>query len=151
MPSQEFVSETLEHKRLVAEYMQRIASELFRRAAVHDNSKFEPEEADVFDRVTPKLKTLVYGTDEYKESLKELGPALQHHYESNTHHPEHYEDGVNDMSLLDVVEMVCDWMAAVKRMKDGNILTSLDINKKRFNISDQLFDVICETVGDLRS
>ena len=44
-----------------------------------------------------------------------MGPALQHHYEDNCHHPEHYRNGIHDMNMVDLIEMLCDWRAAIKR------------------------------------
>ena len=60
-----------------------------------DNSKLESPEKELFDEYTPKLKDCTYGSDEYKEFLKGLKVALDHHYANNSHHPEHYENGVN--------------------------------------------------------
>lgn len=77
--------------------------------------------------------------------LKLMGPGLLHHYKNNSHHPEHYEKGVDDFDLFDLVEMYVDWKAASERHKDGNIFTSLHVNKKRFNISDQLFNIFYNT------
>jgi hypothetical protein len=145
MPS-ENIEGVLEHKKLVAKYMQVVASDLFERAVVHDYSKFSPEEFDVFEAVTPLLKTLEYGSEEYGIMLHQMKPALSHHYAVNSHHPEHYPDGINDMTLIDLIEMLCDWMAAVKRTKNGDIGKSLVINKKRFGIDDQLYKIIDNTL-----
>jgi len=49
------------------------------------------------------------------------------------------------MDLFDVIEMFFDWYAAGKRNKDGNIYKSLDINKERFKISDQLYNIMKNT------
>ena len=108
------------------------------RGEEHDASKLIDPELSIFDEVTPKLKTLTYGSDEYKQSLADMGPALKHHYENNRHHPEHHKNGIDDMTLVDIIEMFCDWKAAVKRHYDGCIYTSIDINKKRFKMSDPL-------------
>lgn len=145
----EYIQGVLAHKQLVAKYMQLIAADLTKRAIVHDDSKFSPEESEAFERVTPLLKTLEYGSPEYKEALKELGPALEHHYKHNCHHPEYSESGINDMSLPDLIEMVCDWIAATQRIKDGNIYRSLEINKKRFHIDTQLGYILSNTIGDI--
>jgi len=79
------------------------------RARSHDASKLEAPEKEMYDEFTPRLRALTYGSDEYKECLKEMGAALKHHYENNSHHPEHFPDGINDMSLLDLIEMLADW------------------------------------------
>ena len=115
------------------------------RAVNHDASKFSEEEWPYFEAATEKLKGLTYGSDEYKQSLSELNPAIDHHQKHNSHHPEFYKDGVNQMSLLDLMEMLADWKAATERHEDGDLYRSLMINKERFNISDQLFDVLYVT------
>jgi hypothetical protein len=45
----------------------------------------------------------------------------------NSHHPEHYGNrGISGMDLFDVVEMMCDWMAAARRNPaDGSGSTSM--------------------------
>ena len=75
-----------------------------------------------------------YNSPEYKECMAGLKPAIEHHYQVNSHHPEHYPDGFAGMSLLDRIEMYCDWKAAVKRNKNGDLNKSIEINAKRFNI-----------------
>jgi hypothetical protein len=94
-----------------------------------------------FIRLTPKLKSSTYGSSEYKQFLKELGPALEHHYANNRHHPEHFPNGYRDMNLIDIVEMFCDWVAATKRHDNGDIMRSFDLNKKRFCMSDDIVSI----------
>lgn len=43
------------------------------------------------------------GCDEYRACLREMKPALEHHYASNSHHPEHYSNGIQGMSLFDLL------------------------------------------------
>lgn len=120
--------------------------ELRSRQTYHDLSKLEEPELSIFAEYGPRLKATTYGSEEYHQNLKEMNKALQHHYENNTHHPEHYENGINGMDLFDVVEMLCDWIAAVKRHEDGDIMKSLEINKKRFNMDDQLYEIFKNTI-----
>lgn len=98
---------------------------------------------------TPKLKGSDYGSEEYKGFLREMKPALDHHYANNRHHPEHFEHGVGGMNLIDVLEMLLDWKAATLRHGTGDIEASPAINKKRFGISDQLASILLNTVRDL--
>lgn len=119
------------------------------RAANHDLSKLEEPERSAFDRLTPRLKGLTYGSDEYKASLDELGIALKHHYAKNSHHPEHYPEGIAGMSLLDLVEMLCDWKAAGERHADGSIAASLEKNQARFGIGTQLQAILENTAREL--
>ena len=137
--------DTLDHVHKVQKCLNLFAECLKQRARVHDQSKFEEPEKSKFDEVTPKLKNLTYGSQEYKESLEELKEALQHHYENNSHHPEYYENGVYGMDLLDLVEMFWDWYAASTRHNDGDIYKSIEINEERFEITDQLKQILFNT------
>ena len=140
-------ADTLLHIKRVNEFLLSFSAALLERATKHDSSKLKDPEKFYFDKYTPLLKTLQYGTPEYKESLEALKPALEHHYKNNSHHPEHYPNGVDGMNLLDVVEMFFDWWAATERNKDGDIMKSIDINKERFKISDQLANIFKNTVN----
>jgi hypothetical protein len=75
--------------------------------------------------------------------------ALDHHYSNNRHHPEYFENGINDMTLIDLIEMLCDWYAATQRHNDGDIFKSIEFNKTRFNMSDQLVSILTNTVNEL--
>lgn len=140
-------SETLKHVNEVSGNLSLMVAELVHRARVHDASKFEEPERSVFAANTPKLAKTEYGTPEYTELLKEVQVAIDHHYAKNTHHPEHWNNGIDDMDLLDLVEMLCDWIAATKRNKNGNVHKSIDHNKERFGMSDQLYKIFQNTAN----
>ncbi|MBI5954360.1 MAG: hypothetical protein HY865_22110 [Chloroflexi bacterium] len=120
-----------------------------KRITHHDASKLQEPEKSMYDKFTPMLRSLTYGSDEYKATLKEMGAALDHHYRVNSHHPEHYPNGINGMSLIDLIEMLADWKAASLRHADGNILKSLEVNRVRFGMSDQLFEIFKNTVIEM--
>lgn len=140
---------TLEHIKQVNKYLLDFAKNILTRAQVHDTTKIQEPEKAGFDKYTPLLKTLTYGTPEYDESLANLKVTLKHHYENNSHHPEHYPNGVNGMDLGDLVEMFFDWKAATERVADGNIYKSIDINAKRFEMSPQLVQIFLNTANRL--
>jgi len=188
--------DTLKHIQRVQVLLEDCALTLKERGAVHDASKLEEPEKSAFDRVVPKLAGMKYGTDEYRAALRDLGPALEHHYAANSHHPEHYKKGqlmpedhplyllrrqcalarevadasdaqlkenalisayveyqiaaeesrLNGMDLFDVIEMLMDWKAASERMQDGgDIYKSIDQNRSRFGMSQQLVSIFYRT------
>jgi hypothetical protein len=136
---------TREHITKVANYLLLLADALEHRCDSHDSSKLEPPEKEIFDKVTPKLNSLHYGSDEYRASLAEMGPALQHHYAQNRHHPEHFEKGIAGMDLVDLVEMFCDWCAATERHADGDIEASVIANRERFGYDLILANIFVNT------
>ncbi|MEE3344477.1 MAG: DUF5662 family protein [Bacilli bacterium] len=137
--------ETYAHIETVRRYIKIFTDKLTQRGIDHDKTKLESPEAEGFAEVNDKLKHLTYGTPEYEENLKSLQTTLQHHYAKNKHHPEHYKNGVNDMTLIDLLEMICDWKASTWRQHDGNLLQSLEKNATRYGISKQLLQILKNT------
>ena len=136
--------ETMRHIERVRNLLNVFVADLLRRGEEHDQSKLAPE-VEVFTEYTGKLAACTYGSEEYEGFRKAMGPALAHHYAKNSHHPEHWKDGINDMSLVDLVEMFCDWKAAGERHNDGNILKSIQKNADRFGLSQQLTRILENT------
>jgi len=143
------VPETVKHILQVGEFINKIAMLLISRIYEHDKSKLEEPELHYFDNHAQRLAGLTYGSDEYKKSLKELEPALKHHYAVNRHHPEHFENGIKGMTLVDIVEMFCDWYASTKRNENGNILRSIEICQERFEYSDDLKAIFENTYNEI--
>lgn len=140
--------ETLKHIIIVRNLLNKVIREITCRSGEHDKSKLEEPELSIFVEYTPKLFNTTYGSKEYKKFLKEMQPALEHHYDRYRHHPEHFKK-IDNMNLIDIIEMLCDWMGATKRHKDGNIMKSIEINKERFWISNQLVNILKNTVIDI--
>ncbi len=137
--------ETFRHIEQVRAYLNLFIRELLHRGELHDQSKLDHPEVEAFTEYTPKLAASTYGSKEYEEFRLLMKPALDHHYARNSHHPEHYKNGINDMTLIDLVEMLCDWKAATLRHNDGNLRKSIELNAKRFNISPQLTEILENT------
>ncbi len=145
MDKYDSTQDTLKHIKRVAQLLNKFAFELVHRGTIHDQSKLNEPEKSKFDEMTPKLKKLTYGSEEYKASIAELGVALKHHYENNSHHPEYYDSGVDGMDLYDLVEMFIDWKAASERHENGDFQKSIEINAERFNMSPQLVQIFKNT------
>jgi len=147
--------ETQKHIDNVRKYLFKIISELYIRGLYHDKSKLEEPELSIFCKFTPKLAKTTYGSEEYKKFLREMKPALDHHYKHNRHHPEYFEDemhatfrssSINCMNLIDLIEMFIDWKSATLRHEDGDLKRSIEINAKRFNLSGQLKSIFINTI-----
>lgn len=120
------------------------------RALRHDASKFEPEEAeplqelqDLIDQEGPAA----FGTEEYSRRTAILGPMLAHHYARNSHHPEHYPNGIAGMNLLDLVEMFIDWKAAGER--GGDEAMNLTYLAQKYRIDPMLLSILQNTARHL--
>jgi hypothetical protein len=169
---------TLRHIESVRNFLNLVIKELMNRQEKHDQTKLESPEVEIFDKYTPLLRGLTYGSDEYKKIMKEMKVAIEHHNKWNRHHPEFHEgiyvcskchtkwtcgtepiicdncgyekcqkreSGIDGMNLIDLIEMICDWKAAGLRHDGGDIFKSIDINKERFGISEQLVQILKNT------
>lgn len=140
---------TMRHIEAVRNYINTVIKDLINRQEQHDQSKLKEPEVDIFEEYTPKLRKTTYGSDEYKQFLEEMKPALEHHYKFNNHHPEYFGK-IRRMNLVDLIEMLCDWKAATMRHEDGDIFKSIEINQERFGYTDELKDILINTAKFLR-
>jgi len=139
-----------EHQNLVTEVIDTISEALYDRVAEHDKSKSKSPEKELFEIYQPLLKDSTYGSEEYDRNMAGLKQALDHHYEVNRHHPEHFENGVRDMTIVDLIEMFADWCAATHKHEDGNIYKSLEHNDKRFVLGYTLKKIFENTVREYK-
>lgn len=112
----------------------------------HDKSKFSGEEKlpyiwmTEFYRTNKKLK--------YPEGMQEkIDKAVEHHYKSNSHHPEYYGSAA-EMSKKDLIEMVCDWAAMGQEMGDS-LKAWADKTVPKKNFTPEQKDFIYELIDIL--
>lgn len=110
----EIVSMIENHRKGVAKWMFVLGEFLQALGRKHDLSKYDDDEWSVFEKYTPLLPTMEYGSEEYKKSLEKMRPGLEKHYMKNSHHPEHFVDGIEGMNLFQMLEMLVDWYVASK-------------------------------------
>jgi hypothetical protein len=137
--------ETQKHIERVRHYIRFVTDRLTLRGVKHDAIKLESPEIELFAKHTKHLSNTAYNGEEYKMHLAALKPALDHHYANSRHHPEHFPKGINDMNLVDIMEMICDWKASSERQKDGNLLKSIEMNATRFGYDDQVKQIFINT------
>jgi hypothetical protein len=95
--------------------------ELIERARVHDASKFGPDEHIPYVWLTEYHRCRRDGRPfQYPEGVAEkVKLAIHHHVTTNRHHPE-FHANPNNMSDIDLIEMVCDWTAMAQEFgQDG--------------------------------
>lgn len=94
------------------------SDELVKRSLIHDASKFDPEERipyiwlTEFYRCKRDCEPFIY-PDGMEQRVRD---AIAHHMSRNRHHPEFHADP-NDMTEVDLIEMVCDWTAMAQEFK----------------------------------
>ena len=137
------------HRQCVQKFCNTIAERIVLGGLHHDETKLEEPECSIFvEHAFDKKRS--YGSEEYYKRLDtDLKEALDHHYDHNRHHPEHFENGISGMDLVDVVEMTSDWIAASGYHK-SKFEEIVQHNAVRFNIPDQLVSVILNTYDEVK-
>ena len=138
-------NEIKQHIDLVNSLIKKLCIELKKAGSKHDASKLQEPEKKYFN----EAGKYQYGTKEYFDSLERLRPAINHHYQANSHHPEHHKDGVSGMTLIDLVEMYCDWRVRAKN--ECEFLLNLEICQERFNVSDQIVEIFKNTESAVKN
>ena len=141
---------TMRHIETVRNFLNAAVRELLHRGEWHDQSKLQAPEVEVFAEYTAKLRNCAYGSEEYKGFLQGMQVALDHQYAANSHHPEYFkgpcvQSPLEQMTLIDLLEMLCDWKAATLRHADGDIFKSIQINQERFGYSDEVRMILSNT------
>lgn len=137
--------ETWTHIHRVQHYLNGFIKELIDRGHIHDQSKLDHPEVEYFTEHTDALSKSTYNSEEYNRRTAAMKPALDHHYANNRHHTQFHKNGIDDMNLVDLLEMLCDWKAASERHNDGNINKSIEINGDKYKMSPQLIKIFENT------
>ena len=128
------------HTRSVRQSIAKVVSELICRSTIHDDKKLEEVDRRIDRRRA--INHLPYGSSERKEADEPYRDLNKKHYCQYRHHPEHFKNGIDDMNLVDVIEMVCDWAAY------GNLDKNLPVNQDKYCVSQQLMKLIKNTIKD---
>lgn len=144
------VAVTKKHIERVQSLMNMAAGKLAVRGYEHDMSKLTEEEMGPLTDmqiVVDREGQVPYGSEEYKKRTAMLSSMLKHHYAANSHHPEHYADGVDGMDLFDVMEMFFDWKAASERGEEPAM--NIKVACERYRVSPQLQRIFENTADRL--
>ena len=99
------------------------ADELNERAKAHDASKFGRHERGPYIWLTEFHRCRHSGEPfAYPDGIEDqVHAAINHHITTNRHHPDYHRDP-NDMSEVDLIEMVCDWTAMAQEFGQGLVV-----------------------------
>jgi len=146
----QFFGQVYHHKFIVMKYINVIIRDLIIRAESHDDSKFSEEEFLLFVEATKEFAGHPYGSPENEAIRVKYKDVFARHYAKNRHHPEHFKDGIDEMDLVDILELLVDWKAASMREKDGSIEKSLQLGAEKYKISPQLVKILRNTVRNYK-
>ena len=94
---------------------------------------------------------MTHGDDMDRKFREEYKDLVEEHVRRNRHHVEYHTNGILDMDLMDVLEMLLDWcQSAADNGDDVEENNSIGINAKKYGIDPQLTCILRNTVRNLR-
>lgn len=118
---------------------------IIRRAENHDKSKLEEPELSMW-KAMDKEPRYEYGTSEYENKLKRYKKLFDHHYKHNRHHPEHFQFGISDMTLVDLMELLADWMGYKDIVTVSDAIKVCEQQMKRYKFPEELRSIFTNTI-----
>ena len=149
-----YEADVWKHRHLVATLMAKAATILLKAGTAHDASKLTEEEQPYYEKPVWALNHshIEYGSPEYKEITATMGPGWEHHKRVNPHHPEFFgeePEAVSMMNMFELIEMLCDWIAASKR-KGNDPAMAMKFLKEKYPVSEELEQILLNTLIVLR-
>lgn len=133
-----------QHKEKVLSKLLYFSKILKQRGLDHDNSKLKDPEKIGWEAIDKEPK-YEYGSDEYFDKINRYKEVFDHHYTQNSHHPEHFKNPEHEMSLVDLLEMLCDWFSYKDYFTETEGITIIDQQCERFNFSNTIRDILLIT------
>lgn len=133
------------HIARVRKHMNTFTQLLNKRAQTHDMSKLEEPELTWWKQMDLEPR-YPYDSEEYHAKVKRWKKVFDHHYKYNRHHPEHYDNGFSEMTLVDLVEMLCDWLGYKDVMTVSEAVNVCDQQMDRYGFSEDLRQVMLNTL-----
>ena len=100
--------------------------ELKLRIKNHDSDKFELKYAQLLNSYNDVKNKIKLSINE-KEKIKYI---IHQHKKNNKHHIEYYSD-INDMTIVDLIEFICDLHASYSYLYIKKSIKKLDFNNNK--------------------
>lgn len=142
-----YVTDVMQRNALVHDTMSHMARELTVRSRQHDRTMLGTPEREKFEdsyKITQKLEP-IYDPDTFDCRIGLANGAYMDHFTANDHHPEHFNYGIIDMDLFQLMEFVADIMAYADTT-DTELSVLLKNMKDWYHMSDQVYNLIINTI-----
>lgn len=135
--------------------------QIWNRVMHHDDSKTKAPEYVPYVWRYWKVKCLTEGVPEnLKDSFtveyfkdpsldQEIRDGIFHHITHNRHHPEWHPDH-DDMNMIDIIEMVCDWYAVSKEYGTNIDDWVKDVVPRRYHFGKTKKQMVLKTIAKMK-
>lgn len=137
------------HQNAVKRWLAHFSMILQSRAIKHDESKLQEPEYSLWKKMDEEPR-YPYGTKEYSSKLKRWQHLFKLHWKDkrNRHHPEHFTSPVVEMDLMDMIEMLCDWLGYKEAVSYSEASKLVDNQCKRFNFPEEFKNLLLNTLAN---
>ena len=141
------------HKTAVEISMNKLAKRIRIRGSRHDNSAMSGLEHAIGSMYSKhKLPThWISDPTTLGNYPKDIQSAIKSHYENNDHHPEHFENGMYDMNIIQLTEMICDVFETLREngVSQSDVHHHIEHMCNNYNIAEPLSSIIKNTIVQL--
>ena len=85
-------------------------------------------------------------TRKYFNKMKRWQKFFDHHYDNNRHHPNHFRNGILDMTLTDICEYLVDIISYYDEMHVHDAMDIIEKQQGRFRLDYQLSRILISTL-----
>lgn len=139
------IRDILKHKEKVRRRLLFLSNELRKRAEEHDNSKLRNPEIGYLIEMDREPR-YPYNSPEYFDKMRRWQKFFDHHYANNRHHPDHFKNGILDMTLTDICEYLVDIISYYDEMHVNDAIDTIEKQQNRFGLGDQLSQILINTL-----
>ena len=134
---------------LVQDKLSTVARELISRGRHHDNSTLGSPELEIYHRHFNEYRMYKFGDPRRDEVMNHMAEAIGHHFQYNDHHPEHFDNGINDMNLIQLMQFTAAIMSWSEQ-EQVDIFELLPIIRDKCGMSDQVYQLIQNTITEIK-
>lgn len=139
----EFASKLVRYKTDVQHVIHQMSSILNERAVTHDQSAFnQMEMQNAFIAINAEGKNPI-DTQQLLTTVQDI------HFASNPHHPEYHENGVRDMSIFDILELMADWKITSRAKVNTTFDQYLNEQFAVYDVPEYVQSIIRQTAKQL--
>jgi len=135
----------ISHIDRVKSWISRFATILYSRGIHHDESKLQEPEYSLWKKMDEEPR-YPYGTQQYKDKLERHKKVFKLHYRKNRHHPEHWNGWYSEMDLVDMIEMMCDWLGYKENISLSEAQKLIETQCKRYGFSNEMRGLLYNTL-----
>ncbi|MGL4589831.1 MAG: DUF5662 family protein [Mycoplasmatales bacterium] len=143
----EYEKMLFEHRKRVEKALTEIQHDIEARKQNHDLDKIEnPEIYEVYNEHFPILKTIPFGTKEYKQYEADYFSNAHYLHVQNRHHFYDHRNTTTKPNLLDILEALVDIRESIKQYDEYNTESAIEVLKRKKIDQLSLAEVVENTI-----